>query len=87
MSDETNASDTRTQDEGEKNLHDSYPDWRLFGLFVTQNVSDPEIQQSFIPNWNEGNWDRLDRDWPEWAKFVKSDLAEAEKEKEAQPEL
>lgn len=26
--------------------------------------------ESFLRSWNEGAWDELDRDWPEWKKYV-----------------
>ena len=68
------------------NLQDKYADWRLFGMFVTQNVDDPEIQNSFIREWNEGNWDQLDRDWPEWGEFVAREMDNPVPDDEVMPD-
>lgn len=27
-------------------------------------------QREFLKSWNEGDWEQLQRDWPEWVKFM-----------------
>lgn len=48
-----------------------YADWELFGMFICEavekNMDEIEV---FINSWSHGDWDDLDRDWPEWVEFI-----------------
>lgn len=46
-----------------------YENTDLYVRFLAENGNDTEIW-SFITYWTYGDWDDLDKNWPEWKKFV-----------------
>lgn len=53
-------------------MSDRYASWELFGKFVCQYhelCKDGELS-TFVVLWKHGDWECLDKDWPEWSKFV-----------------
>lgn len=51
-----------------------YEDWELFGKFVCRYheiCEDGELSE-FVRCWSFGEWDALDKEWPEWSKFVEA---------------
>lgn len=48
-----------------------YESWELFGRFLIKHYASLGAEiDGFIYHWDMGDWDILDRDWPEWSQFV-----------------
>lgn len=49
-----------------------YEDWELFGRFICKATEEyMDELHVFINSWSHGDWDALDKEWPEWVQFVK----------------
>jgi hypothetical protein len=60
----------------EDRLHHPYEDWRKAINFAIET----DEPQAFLKCWNHGEWDVLDRDWPEWSALFASALAASKSE-------